>query len=452
MIEQLRALKEIVDILHEESDIRAALQGALSRLVELMHLRTGWIFVSDPSATGSWYGPGFILMAHHNLPEAMQLDREEAWLGACECQRRCARGLLTEGNNLVQCSRLNAVLFDQVGLAVHASAPLRAGDHLLGILNVAAAHWQAFTPEALALFDNVGQQMAVALERARLLGMLEARQARMDEELQVARQIQLSLLPGRFPAVPGWEFGASYRPARVVGGDFYDFFYLPGAPLRLGVVIADVADKGVPAALFMAMSRTTLRTASLGGRRPASALTRANSMIQDESHADVFLTVAYAAVELSTGRMILANAGHNRPLWWRAATGECAEIVTRGMLLAAFEEIDLEEREAPLGLGDLVLFYSDGVTDALNRNGEAFGEQRLSAVLNERSRDGAAAVVQGVLDALDAFRDGAEQADDVTMVAIKRNPNLPSQALPEDWTQAAFPSQQIPAYVRRRAV
>jgi serine phosphatase RsbU (regulator of sigma subunit) len=452
MIEQLRALAEIADALYRESDIRAALQTALSRLVELMALQTGWVFIVDPTATGRWYGQGFVLIAHHNLPEAMQLDREDAWLDGCECQRRCLRGGLTQGHNLVQCSRLGAVLGDRRGLAIHASAPLQAGDNLLGILNVAAPDWSAFTPETLALFENVGQQMAVALERARLLRMLEVRQARIDEELQVARQIQLSLLPGKFPNIPGWDFAASYRPARVVGGDFYDFFYLPGAPLRLGVVIADVADKGVPAAMFMAMSRTTIRTASLGGRRPAAALIRANTMILDDSHADVFLTAAYAALELNSGRVLIANAGHHRPFWWRAATGECSEFATRGMLLAAFEEIKVEEREVPLGLGDLLLFYSDGVTEAVNAAGEVFGEERLTAVLQAKSRDGAEAVVQGVLEALDEFAEGTEQSDDVTMVAVRRNPTLPAQALPEDWTQATFPSQQIPAYVRRRAV
>ena len=163
--------------------------------------------------------------------------------------------------------------------------------------------------------------------------------ARKMAELAVGQEIQLSLLPKTCPEVPGWEFAASYSAARIVGGDFYDFCELADKPPRLGLVIADVAGKGVPAALFMALSRTIIRTTAFSGRSPASALMRANQLILKDSQAEMFLTAVYAVLELDTGRLIYANAGHNRPLWRHAADGTVTELDQRGIVLGAFEEI-----------------------------------------------------------------------------------------------------------------
>jgi sigma-B regulation protein RsbU (phosphoserine phosphatase) len=297
----------------------------------------------------------------------------------------------------------------------------------------------------------MANQAALALETARLQDEAR-RQERLAEQLRVARQIQLSLLPPDAPEVPGWDVAAAYRSAQVVGGDFYDYFYLPGSPLRLGVVIADVADKGIPAALFMALSRTVIRTSALGGRRPAAVLTRANSMIVGDSQSDMFLTACYVTLDLTTGRVVVANAGHNRPFLHRASDGVCVEIRTRGLVLGAFEEITLEEREISLDLGDMILLYSDGVTDATNAEGEVFGEERLRQLVRENVGLPARALLDTILAAIERFTGGAAQYDDMTLVAVRRQPQAPEEAIPVDWSQASFPSQRIPAYVRRRAV
>lgn len=333
----------------------------------------------------------------------------------------------------------------------HWVVPLLADGLAIGALAVDMRRPLPASPDDVQLLQLMANQAALALETARLQEDAR-RQERLAEQLRVARQIQLSLLPADAPEVPGWDVAAAYRSAQVVGGDFYDYFYLPGSPLRLGVVIADVADKGIPAALFMALSRTVIRTSALGGRRPAAVLTRANSMIAGDSESDMFLTACYVTLDLTTGRIVVANAGHNRPFLHRANDGACMEIKTRGLVLGAFEEITLEEREISLDLGDLILLYSDGVTDATDAQDESFGEERLREIVRDNAGLSAQALLDTILATIERFTGGAAQYDDMTLVAVRRRPDAPEEAIPVDWSQASFPSQRVPAYVRRRAV
>lgn len=473
--ESLRGLTEATDLLLAPEELEHALTRALEVVLRLMGQRAGWILLTDPAAQDRRFGTGFILAAHCGLSPEMAPGHSEGWDGLCECQRLCLNDHLDDAFNIIECSRIRATgrpssqdatpgnppeeSLPESAPCIHASTALRAGGTVLGILNVVANDRAPFSPTALAVLTHAGRLMSMAVERARLLSIAEDRwhaqissQEHLAEQLQMARQIQLSLLPGEAPEVPGWDFAATYRSAQVVGGDFYDYFYLPGTPLRLGVVIADVADKGVAAALYMALSRTVIRTSALSGRRPASVLVRANGMILSDSQTDMFLTACYLTLDLTTGRIVLANAGHNRPVVWSAESGQVREVLTRGLVLGAFEQIELEERETILGLGDVLLLYSDGVTDAINALEEPFGEERLVQVLVDHAGQSAHAIIRGILDALDSFAQDATQYDDVTLVVIRRQSAMPDEAIPTDWTHANFRSQRMPTYVRRRAV
>jgi sigma-B regulation protein RsbU (phosphoserine phosphatase) len=243
----------------------------------------------------------------------------------------------------------------------------------------------------------------------------------LEEEMAVARQIQLSLLPETPPAVTGWEFAAYYCPARQVGGDFYDFFELPGQWGGLGMVIADVADKGVPAALLMALSRSIIRTKAMTpGFSPAEVLMRANRLIMKDSRSKLFLTACYATLDPETGRLVYALAGHNRPLWLRAATGECLELMGRGAVLGIFEDLELAEFEIDLSPGDLLVFYTDGVTEAMNDHHQLFGEERLAAVIATNPAATPGQMLQAIVEAVNTFTGGAPQTDDLTLFVVKR--------------------------------
>ena len=587
----LTTLNDIVQTLNRAVDVRSALNTALARLVELMGLDSGLIYVKAPAPPGLEQGGRYELAAHHNLPPALAPDDEDMWAQPCQCQRLCDAGALNEAYNVVGCSRLAAASGDRRGLALHASAPLRSGERTLGILNVIGRDRGAFNPRALALLTNVGNQMGIALERAQLydllreqrvsegkvlldvsnqllsrldlddvmdylveevcrllradgcalmlagetpgsltftaasgwrsdpaaLGrqvpvepdggldavmrrlqpvlvadiqatgedycggdllhgegfrghaviplindgraigalMISARQPRLldeDEvrflrlmanqaaiaietarlhreeverqvlaqELAVARQIQRGLLPQDRPAVPGWEFASSYRAAHQVGGDFYDFLTLPGEAGRLGIVVADVAGKGVPAALMMALGRTVVRAAAADGRDPSCALDLANRLLMDDSQANLFVTAFYAVLDTATGRLTYANAGHNRPLLLRAKSGEMEELAAKGIALNVFDDIALEQRVAELAPGDLVGFYTDGVTEALDAAGQPFGDARLRAALAGNLGARAEQTLAGVLEAVYRFAGDTPPSDDLTLIVAKR--------------------------------
>jgi serine phosphatase RsbU (regulator of sigma subunit) len=303
-------------------------------------------------------------------------------------------------------------------------APLKTRERVLGVILLGRlAGEQVFTAGDEKLLMALAGQAAIALETARL-HQEEIKQQRLEEELAIARQIQLSLLPKACPVVPGWEFAATYQPARVVGGDLYDFLELPGEPRQLGLVIADVTDKGVPAALFMAFSRTILRTEAMSGRNrnPAATLRRANrSIVRDiQSDSRLFLSAFYATLDTISGRLAYANGGHNWPLRLRSATGELQPLATRGIVLGVFSDIELEEREIEVAPGDLLVFYTDGVTEARGADGQMFNEERLCAVVASNPEASAQQVLQAVAKAVGSFVGDTPQSDDLTLFVIKR--------------------------------
>uniref|UniRef100_UPI0035B396B9 GAF domain-containing protein n=1 Tax=Promineifilum sp. TaxID=2664178 RepID=UPI0035B396B9 len=173
LIVDLQTLNQISQVLNQAADVQTALNTSLAQLVDLMGLETGWVFLRDPAAPDRWGGRGFRLAAHHNLPPAMAVTNPDAWDKNCDCQGLCLAGKLTGAYNEVRCSRLAGVTGERNGLTVHASSPLRAGDRILGILNVAAPGWSSFTPRSLTLLSTVGSQMGIALERARLFEALQ---------------------------------------------------------------------------------------------------------------------------------------------------------------------------------------------------------------------------------------------------------------------------------------
>lgn len=295
--------------------------------------------------------------------------------------------------------------------------PLLLDDQLIGVLYAdSRVRPGLFSADILPSLAAFGAQAAIAIEKARLHEE-EIQKQRLEEELRAGRQIQFSLLPKAPPAIAGWDFAAEYLPARVVGGDFYDFFELPGN--QIGIVIADVADKGIGAAIFMALSRTMIRSTALVGRDPADALICANDLIIQDSNSDLFLSAFYGALDPTTGRLVYTNAGHNRPLVLRAGTDTIEELRARGIILGVFPNIPLEERETVIAPGDVVLFYTDGLTEAMNAQGEEFGEARLRQVIADNRDLSAGEIANALLEAVEAFTGYAPQSDDRTLVVFK---------------------------------
>jgi serine phosphatase RsbU (regulator of sigma subunit) len=282
-----------------------------------------------------------------------------------------------------------------------------------------------FTPDDLNLLTAIAAIAATAVENARLYQVAVER-GRLERELQMAREVQVSLLPRETPHVPGWTFAAHWEPARQVAGDYYDFIPLPGQRLgapNLGVVIADVSDKGMPAALFMAMTRSTIRACVGHAASPAQGIALANRLICADASGGMFVTLFYAQLDLDAGEMTYVNAGHNPPLFLRAgvaATDCVTELRRTGMALGVMADTSLEQRTVRFDPGDSVCLYTDGITDALDKRERGFGVQRLREVLVRRRDAPVDSLVEAIDRELEAYVGDLAPFDDVTMVVVRR--------------------------------
>ena len=304
--------------------------------------------------------------------------------------------------------------------------PLRSKGDLLGIMLADyAGPEHRSTQRLMTILSGIAGQAAIAVENDRLLREA-AEQERMRKELEVARRIQTSFLPESCPPVPGWELAALWRSAREVSGDFYDFIPLPvrledeGTEGRMGLVVADVADKGVPAALFMALSRTLLRTVSIDGRSPSDAISRTNDLILADARSDLFVTMFYAILQPRSGKIAYVNAGHMPPLVVRTDRGTIEELRVPGMALGILPNERFGEYTSHLEHGDALILYTDGVTDAMNTAQESFGLDRLKELLRDHRRESAQVLVHTINDAVAAFVGEATQFDDFTLVVARR--------------------------------
>ncbi|MGE5397588.1 MAG: SpoIIE family protein phosphatase, partial [Chitinophagales bacterium] len=247
--------------------------------------------------------------------------------------------------------------------------------------------------------------------------------ARIDNELAFARAIQLSALPSRFPAFPDrseFDIFADMRPAREVGGDFYDFFLMEDD--KLAVVIADVSGKGIPAALFMMISKTLIKNLALSGISIGEVFTKANNSLCENNDAGMFVTAFIGVLDCKNGKFQYVNAGHNPPVIKKAAGSVEWLPVKPGMVLAGMEDIEYVEQEIILTPGDFLFLYTDGVTEACNKALELYSNNRLLEELNKDTLNGrstAADIVECVLHSVESFAEGAEQADDITMLSLK---------------------------------
>lgn len=308
--------------------------------------------------------------------------------------------------------------------------PLVNQGELLGLMNLGnRLSDQDYSSDDRVLLNNLATQTAPAIRVAQLVRQqqleTQARE-RLEQELRIARLVQQTLLPQELPALEGWHIAAHYRPARSVGGDFYDFIHYNDG--RLALVIGDVTDKGVPAALVMASTRATLRgvafdynSSQIGTPEqhmtPGDVLARANDLIVPDIPPKMFITCFYAILDPKTGILQYANAGHDVPYVRRG--NSFLELRARGMPLGLLPGMPYEVQELQLEPGDSILFYSDGLVEAHNTAREMFGFPRLSEYV--ASHTGGAALIQSVLEDLEIFTGpNWEQEDDVTLVTLQR--------------------------------
>jgi len=304
---------------------------------------------------------------------------------------------------------------------VKLAVPLVSQGELIGVLNLGhRLSEQDYSSDDRKLLDNLAAQAAPALRVGQLVREQEAEammRQRFEQELEVARLIQQNFLPKELPELPGWQIAAYYHPAREVGGDFYDVIALSDG--RVGFVVGDVTDKGVPAALVMSATRSVLRASAQRLIEPGVVLECVNDHLCPDMPAKMFVTCLYGVLDPQSGHLRFANAGHDLP-YVKTADG-VVELRARGMPLGLMPGMAYEEKEMTLELGDSVLLHSDGVVEAHDPERNMFGFPRLKETVGDAP--GGQELIDRVLRDLAEFTGaGAEQEDDITMVALQRSP------------------------------
>jgi serine phosphatase RsbU (regulator of sigma subunit)/anti-sigma regulatory factor (Ser/Thr protein kinase) len=304
---------------------------------------------------------------------------------------------------------------------VKLAVPLVSQGELIGVLNLGPRlSEQEYSSDDRKLLDNLAAQAAPALRVGQLVREQEAEAAtrqRFEQELEVARLIQQNFLPKELPELPGWQIAAYYRPAREVGGDFYDVIPLPGG--KVGFVVGDVTDKGVPAALVMSATRSVLRASAQRLVDPGEVLERVNEHLCPDMPEKMFVTCLYGVLDPESGHLRFANAGHDLP-YVKTADG-VVELRARGMPLGLMPGMPYEEKEHVLQPGDGVLLHSDGVVESHSPDrSDMYGFPRLKEAVGKfpAGRE----LIDSVLSELASFTGpGAEQEDDITMVTLQRS-------------------------------
>jgi phosphoserine phosphatase RsbU/P len=269
------------------------------------------------------------------------------------------------------------------------------------------------------IVENLQNERKMQAERDTLMREME----RKNTELAIAAEIQQSFLPDTIAQIEGYDIAAKSVMAKEVGGDFFDVIPLEVVPIgkgQLGIMIADVSGKGIPAALFMALSRIVVRVnATWYGRRPAAAIRDANTIISNDSRSGMFVTLFYGFLDSTSRTLTYVNAGHNPPIHYRAADGTLNELAATGIAMGAMDDAEYTQEIVKLAPGDIIVLYTDGITEAENAQLEMFGVERLEKTILAGAQLPSKDLSDEILDAVKIFTGGHPQSDDITLMVIR---------------------------------
>jgi phosphoserine phosphatase RsbU/P len=351
----------------------------------------------------------FIRMHHINGGEGL-LGR--VWQAA-------APQCLNEFSQAPELAKLGGSSFGASSVMV---APLLYAKQNMGVLALANSRMGApFSQNDFVVFKSIAEQSAFALYNAIIYSEANEKK-RLDHDLQIARDIQRILLPAESPTVSGFEIAGLNVPARQVSGDYFDYIKIDDE--RLGVAIADVSGKGVPASLIMAICRSVLRSQAIGNSSPADVLQKVNRQLYPDIKEDMFISMAYLVLDHARGNVTLARAGHDAPLLYQAKTQTVTPLKTPGMVVGidSGDVFDRLTKDVAVGLerDDFILLYTDGITEALDHEGNEFGLERTIGSVRSSAKEGAQAIMTRLIEDLRDFVGSTPQNDDITLIVIRK--------------------------------
>jgi len=295
------------------------------------------------------------------------------------------------------------------------TVPLIYRDRVIGVIDLESPHLNYFNDEHVRIFSTLAPQIAITIENARLYERVARSEARLERDLRRAQEIQMHLMPGIAPKIPGLDVALHFQPSSEMGGDLYEF--LSYGRDRQVIVVGDVSGKGAPAALYGAMASGTLRSLAPLKLPPPDMMKHLNVMFLERKIEGHFITLTYAIWEPRTKSLTLANAGMPLPILLRR--GQCRAIRVEGVPLGLLEHTEYQPVTVSLETGDLLAFFSDGITEANDPQQEEFGSRRLENILRQNTHRPPQEIVNRVFEELRAFEAGRPQRDDQTLVVLK---------------------------------
>jgi len=409
--DRLATLYRISQTFNSSLDLEEVLSRVIDEVIDITHGERGFIMLCEPNGSMAFKAARGLDHKTIESPE-FQVSRGVVERVANEGKSILTSDAQTEewlsSRESVRVLNLRAIL----------AVPMILKDECKGVVYVDnRIQTGIFSPKDIELLEGIASSAAIAIENARLY-LVAVEKGRLERELQVAREVQSNLIPQSTPDLPGWEFSALWKPARQVSGDFFDFIPLPED--RLGIVIADVTDKGMPAALFMAHARSIVRASVMSPFQPAETIASANHLICTDPTEGMFVSLFYGQLDPAKGEIIFVNGGHNPPLHYRADSGKLVELARTGFPLGIEDGSEYGQGVAQIQSEDILLLYTDGVTEAMNHAGDLFETHRLRQILIRNKKASAQEIQSVINNSVSEFIGPIEPSDDITLVVLKR--------------------------------
>lgn len=407
--DHLLTLYQITRAMNSSLDFNEVLRQAMDAVVQLTKAERGVLMIADDE-TGE-----LVVRVAHGVSGAT-LDEDDTYSTTVVTQVVETRQALLTNNAMFDDRYQAGQSIIMRGLRAILCAPMLVKDRLVGVVYVdTAMRTGTFSEADRDLLMAVAGQAGIAIENARLYAVA-VEKGRLERELQMAREMQEALIPTQLPDFEGYDLAAAWQAAREMAGDFYDVFRL--ADGKLGVVIADVSDKGAGAALFMAVSRSFIRSYAYAGLSPVQTLSQANDLIVEDSESGMFVTAYYSVFERN-GHCANVSAGHNPPLLYRHSSRSIEFMPRGGRAIGWFKDNPLEAVQFDMRPGDVIVYYTDGLTEAQNEAGAEYGPARLEQAVLQVAGQPAAVIRDFLISDVNAFCGDTPLFDDLTLVVVR---------------------------------
>ncbi len=405
--EHLLTLYEITSTMNSSLDFDVVLNNVMDSVMEITKAQRGFLMIADES--------GELRTQVIKGIDGATLDEEGYSTSVVQKVVKDGQPLLTNNAQFDTRYQVGQSIIMR-GLRAILCAPMSVYGRLIGIVYVdTSMKAGSFSQGDVALLSAVAGQAGIAIENARLYAVA-VEKGRMERELQMAAEIQQALLPQDMPVTPSYEVAPLWQAARETAGDFYDVFDLGDS--KFGVVMADVSDKGAPAALFMAVARTMIRSNANVGMDPVDIIRQTNDLIIEDSQSEMFVTVYHSHFE-PDGLSRHVNAGHNPPLYYHNSNGQVEMMPRGGRAVGWFPDNPVEEIQTQMQAGDVIVYYTDGVTEAENPQKDHYGEERLMEAIVRNADRSALEIIDAIVRDVELFASGEPPFDDMTLLVVR---------------------------------